>query len=715
MTCSRHSAFRSKKRGNAIVSLEARSGQSTATSGSSTIDVCVHWLSDTGARSAAYNGSELEHGVCARRSGEGAAHGLPGVGRTTASGGADRPARSPPAKQNVFGKAGLEMQDNQQRTLQAAPGRDLFALRLLTGVLQGVALYLLMNTAHHRSGVATIPALFFPLLLVTLFIPPTLIVGLPRMRVARLAMWATVLAAVVAILGYHDAWRSAGAEMVRMPSLGHAEAPLPSMAVTFYSGVIVFIAYCLVLAGEAARSWFAPYESYFEVSWKVGLQVCLSGLFVCALFLVLWLGAALFLLLKLHFLEQLLRQSWFNIPVSGMAFASALHITDVRPDIIRGSRTLVLSLFSWLLLVLVVIVGGFLASLPFTGLGLLWATRSATWILLGVAALKVIFVNAVFKGGPGSDQAPRVLRVCMRISCLMLPVLVILATYALTLRIEQYGFTPHRVLACAGAFVAYFYAIGYAWAAFARTDTLARIAPVNVVTAWVSLAVLVAVFTPLADPARLSVASQVDRLLAGRVGPEKFDYTFLRYRSARYGLEALARLEGETKGSNAATVRELSTQAAREPSPGLSSAARPTAATLARNIVSRTPGQSVPASFLSKDWKQATQNWMLPGCLNFGAVKCDAYLVDLTGDHKPNVVLFPNSGSIGFVFDQASNGDWQLVGKFTIAPNCAAVRDALTKGTFQLVEPRLRDIQVNGQRVEVEATPVRGAVCSSGR
>jgi hypothetical protein len=613
-------------------------------------------------------------------------------------------------KQNTLKRAELEMKDHQHLTLQATPGRNLFALRLLVGICQGLALYLLANAAHDRSGIAAVPALFFPLVLVALFIPPTLIAGLPQMRGARLAMWATVLAVIVAIVGYHDAWRSAGTEIAGMPSFDGAEVPLPSMAATFYSGVIVFIAYCLVLTGEATRSWFAPYESYFEASWKLGLQVCLSGLFVCAVFLVLWLGASLFQLLKLDFLDHLLRESWFNIPVSAMAFASALHITDVRPDIIRGSRTLVLALLSWLLLVLVVIVGGFLASLPFTGLELLWATRSATWILLGVAALKIIFVNAVFKGGPRSDQAPRVLRVCMRVACLMLPVLVILATYALALRVGQYGFTPHRVLACAGAFVAYIYAIGYAWAALSRSDTLARIAPVNVLTAWISLAVLAAIFTPLADPARLSVADQVDRLLAGKVEPDKFDYNFLLKQSARYGQQALARLQGENKAPNAASIRERSADAVHHPSPLNTS--RPDAATLARNIVSRTPGQSVPASFLSKDWEQVTQNWMLPSCLNVDSEKCDAYLVDLTGDHKPNVVLLPDSGSTGFVFDQASEGDWQLVGTFSIAPDCVAVRDALTKKTFQLVEPRLRDIQVNGQRIEVEATQTHRVACS---
>jgi hypothetical protein len=605
------------------------------------------------------------------------------------------------------------MQDKRHGALQFAPDRNLFVLRLIAGVVQGLVLYLLLNAARNNSGIATLPALFYPLLLVVLFIPPTLIVGFPRMSGARLVIWAAVFAVIVAILGYHDAWRSAGTQILAMPPLSRAGAPLPSAAVTFHSGVIVFIAFCLILAGEATRSWFAPYESYFEVSWKLGLQVCLSALFVGALFLVLWLGAALFLLLKLHFLEHLLSDSWFRIPVSAMAFAAALHITDVRPELIRGSRTLVLSLLSWLLLVLVVIVGGFLASLPFTGLGLLWATRSATWLLLGVAALSVVFVNAAFKGGPGSDQAPRVLRICMRISCLMLPVLVALATYALALRIGQYGLTPHRVLAAAGAFVACFYAIGYTWAALVRGDTLAKIAPVNVVTAWVSLAVLFALFTPMADPARLSVTSQVDRLLAGKMPPDKFDYHFLRYGSAKYGLQALDRLQAEAQAPNAAAIRELSAQAAHEPARSFSVGQRPDAATLAANIVSRTPGQSVPASFLAMDWTRSTKIWALPACLNFGSIKCDAYLADLTGSGKANVVLFPSNANVGFVFDEASPGDWQLVGKFSIAPNCLGVREALAKGTFQLVEPRIKDIQVNGQRVEAEAIPPRRLGCSN--
>ncbi|CAB3773206.1 DUF4153 domain-containing protein [Paraburkholderia humisilvae] len=602
------------------------------------------------------------------------------------------------------------MQSNQQGTPRVASESTLVASRMVVGLCQGLALYVLVSAMHDRSGIAKIPVLFFPLILVALFVPPTIVVGLSQMRAARLLMWATVLAVGVAVLGYHVAWRLAGTGSADMSPVRN-DAAFPSVAAVFHTGLIVFIAFCLVLAGEAERSWFARYESYFEVSWKLGLQVCLSAMFVCAVFLVLWLGAELFLLVKLHFLEQLLRRSWFNLPIGAVSFAWALQITDVRPDISQGARTLVLSLMSWLLPVLVVIAGGFLASLPFTGLGLLWSTRIATWIMLSFAALKILFVNAVFKGGARSDQMSGILRVCTRVLCLLLPVLVILGTYALALRIGQYGLTPRRVLACAATSVICVYAIGYAWAALACTDMFARIAPVNVVTAWIALAVLVALLTPLADPARLSVTSQVARLLAGSVSPGRFDYNFLRYGSARYGLQALARLQGEIEGPNAAAIRELSIQAAHRAGPGLSSAARPNVATLASNIVSRSPGRPVPASFLSEDWKQVTQRWDLPGCLTGASVQCEAYLVDLTGNHKANVVLFPNGEGAGFIFDEVRDGDWQLVGRFSVAPNCAAVRDALAKGNFQLVEPRLHDIRVNGERIEVQAMPAQDAPC----
>lgn len=610
------------------------------------------------------------------------------------------------------------MQSIGHTTLREASGLGLLVARLLTGLLQGVALYLLIRASMDRSGIAATPVMFYPTWLIALLVPPALIVSFGRSSGTRLALWMAMLVGVVVILGWHDAWRASATGIagsvgdVGLRPFARMMLTFPSLDATFITTVFVFSAYCLTLAVATTKSWFAPYDAYFENTWKVTLQVCLASLFVCAVFLVLWLGAGLFVLLDLRFLDDLLHRRWFNLPVGALAFAAALHITDVRPDIIRGSRTLVLSLLSWLLLILVVIVAGFLAALPFTGLEMLWATRSATWILLGIVAIKILFINAVFKGGPGSapssEQSPRILRICMRIACLMLLPLVTLAAYALTLRIAQYGLTPHRVLICAVTAVAYCYAIGYLRAAIGRTDALAQIGPVNVFTAWVTLALLVAIGTSVADPARIAVASQVKRLLTGKVTPEQFDFDFLRYKSSRYGLLALAQLQQEQSAPNAATIRSLSTRPIGQPRSALDTPPRPL------TLVSHTPGKSVPASFLAQDWTQTPQHWALPACLNSGRVKCDAYLIDLAGNQKRNVVLFVSTGSVGFVFDQASDdSDWALAGKFSIAPDCDAARDALTKGTFQLLAPKLRDIQVNGKRIAMEATPIPAERCGS--
>src|SRR5471032_1821212 len=151
-----------------------------------------------------------------------------------------------------------------------------------------------------------------------------------------------------------------------------------------------------------------------------------------------------------------------------------MHMTDVRLAIVRGIRTLLLVLLSWILAGAALIVDGFLVTLIFTGLYHLWQTRFAATLLLGSDALLVVLINAAFQSGVAADVAPRV---------------------------GDYGWTSERVIAAACLLVASCYAAGYAWAACRPGAWLAAIAKVNRATAFVILALLLALFTPLADPA----------------------------------------------------------------------------------------------------------------------------------------------------------------------------------------------------------------------
>jgi Domain of unknown function (DUF4153) len=368
-------------------------------------------------------------------------------------------------------------------------------LRTGIGLVQGVLLYLLYLVADYDVWPAIEPLLFAPVLLVTLFAPVLLISGLGHLTRRQVLAWVSTAAVLVAALAVYDIWR-----MGSMPERWHdSHVTMPSGELCTFLVASLFIAHALVLAGSHDRRRIAAYATYFEIAWKLGVQLAFSGLFVGITWAALLLGSELFRLVKIDFLWKLIREPWFGIPVTAFAFSSAMHLTDVRPAIVQGIRGLLLMLASWILPVLTLIVAGFLASLPFTGLEPLWATRSAATVLLFADAALVILINAAWQNG--SAPVVRLIRLSARVAALLLVPLTAIAIYALALRVGEHGWTVDRIVAAACMLVASCYAIGYAAAAL-RKGWLALLAPVNIATAFVVLGLVLLLFSPLVDPAR---------------------------------------------------------------------------------------------------------------------------------------------------------------------------------------------------------------------
>ena len=425
--------------------------------------------------------------------------------------------------------------------------------RLVIGLVQGLALYLLFRTTQGETGEtwsSRHPETFAPLLLVGLFLPPVLLAGVGRLRWLTLGVWGVIAAAVLAFLAWHDVAR-------QVEEVGRQPTP-PMFA---FSATALFIAHHLIVPADRERKLIASYPAYFDAAWMAGVQLALSVAFAGAFWLLLFLGAALFNIIGLSFLGDLIDQPWFSFPLTGLAFATAVHLTDVRDGLIRGVRTVALMLLSWLLLVLTVLVGGFLAALPFTGLDGLWETGSATALVLAAAGGLIILINAAYQDGRPDNLPPVVLRIAVRVASVLLTPLVIIAFWGLSLRIGQHGLTPDRIIAVACALVGAAYAIGYGLGAlvpFVRRGSpwMKALETTNIVTAVLEVAVILALFTPLADPARLSVADQVARLERGKVAPDKFDYAFLQNGSGKTGRAALARLAASSDAAIAAPARQ---------------------------------------------------------------------------------------------------------------------------------------------------------------
>ncbi len=592
-------------------------------------------------------------------------------------------------------------------------------LRLATGLLQGAILYFLYWSIKNTGWPVANMYFFAPLVIIFLFVPALFVSSLGHLEKRRIAIWMCAAVAICIGLTAYDIWRSAFVPSDRFFFGGKTAGYTPSGWLLFFLPAGFYIAHALVLAGANDNRRIAGYPSYFEAAWKLIIQIAFSLLFVGVLWLILWLGAMLFMLVKLDFLRELLQRSWFCVIVTTFSFSTALHVTDVRPGIVRGIRSLLLVLMSWLLPVTTLIVGGFLASLPFAGLEPLWATRHATSVLLGATATLVLLINAAFQSGELDKQVARVLRIVARLACILLLPMTLIAIYSLALRVQQYGWTSDRVIAAASLLVATCYACGYLWAAVERGTWLARIAPTNIATAFVVLAVLVALFTPIADPARLSVSSQLARLENGKVSAEKFDYDYLRFDGARYGNDALQTLKATTAGADAATIRARAEAALQAKNKWDRNQQKPAADahTRAAGITVWPRGQSLPAGFVEQDWTANTRNYMLPECLMQQHKKCNAYLVDMNDDGKIDI-LIRNAENRGrfVVFTLGADGTWQLGGLLNGPQSgCEESTRALEEGRYQLAVPLFRDLQIEGQRWHVEPWPSEQGKCQNAQ
>lgn len=603
--------------------------------------------------------------------------------------------------------------EQHEIALDNEAGKRVMAARLAAGLLQGLLLYWLY--ASHRDAVwpATAAYLMVPLTLALLILPVLLISSLGHLAPRQAAGWLCAALALLLVLAVHDVWRG----KVDWPLLSNWDArPVasPSVMVAWFSAMFFFIAQAMVQAGAQEGRRIASYNGYFETAWKLAIQLLFSAFFVTVLFFVLTLGGELFMLVRLRFLRDLLGKSWFIVPVLCTAFSCAMHVTDVRPAIVRGIRTLLLVLMSWLLPVVVVLATGFLCTLPFTGLQALWETRHATSVLLSTVAVLLVLVNAAFQNGDARVALP--LRVSARTAAiLMLPVTMV-GVYALGLRVEQYGWTSDRVIAAACLLVASCYAIGYLWAAYQYDTWLSPLRGVNVAVAFLILAVLLALFTPIADPARIGVNSQLARLEAGKTSAEQFDYRYLRFEGGRYGRAALEDMARHAEGANAAVLRREAAAVLalsdKERWQGRLRATSPAA--LANNLTVWPAGAQLPASFLAQKW-DTIPDGQKPNCLTRQEGKCDAFIIDINGDGKPEVLLVAQPiGHAGIVVGEDGSGNWTVLGHLAYRfAGCRQLGERLRSGDYTVVEPRLKELDVGGQRVGFLPVVPEGDPCAA--
>lgn len=570
---------------------------------------------------------------------------------------------------------------------QERDSRAVAVARLAIGLGQGLALFGLYR-AHQGLGgepvwPANQPMLFAALVLVSAYLPVVLLAGVGRLRLRTLIAWGVIAAVALGLLALHDVTRATRVDEV-----------FGSFVILPFAAVALFITHHLIVPADQVRRRVAPFHAYFDTAWMAGVQLVLSIGFTGALWLLLFLGSALFKVIGLSFLGDLISESWFALPVTSLAFATAVHLTDVREGLIRGVRTVALMLLSWLLLVLTVLVAGFLAALPFTGLEGLWRTGSATALVLSAAAALIILINTAYQDGRPDNLPPAVLRAAVRVASVLLTPLILIAVWGLSLRIGQHGLTPERIIACACALVGAAYAVGYGVAALRPlirpgARWMKPLEPTNIAVAILTVAVILALFSPLADPARMSAADQVARLTSGKVAPDRFDYAFLRFESGKAGDRALKGLEASPNPEIARRARE-----ARAADAAYELSSPPPETPAFKPVVEAWPEtQTLPPTFVGS----FKGSGMLAGCRD--KRDCVATQIDLNGDGQAEILMA--TAHFIVLYARSPDDSWYEEGSYT-ALRCSPessedARDLLRAGKIQPRPSAWPDLDTGGR------------------
>lgn len=304
---------------------------------------------------------------------------------------------------------------------------------------------------------------------------------------------------------------------------------------------------------------------------------------------------------------------------------------------------------------------------------------------------------------PGSAEQTdsRIKRFAGSLGAIELVPVVGLAIWALSLRVAQYGWTTERIFA--GALIVIFscYAFGYASAVVGSSAWLKRIEITNIATAYVVLGIFLALFSPLVDPARLMVASQVARLQSREVQPEKFDFVALKFDGARWGNAALAALKQLSGRPDSQTISLRAVQAldmkAGLPDDSLNKITK-TAQEKAAVISVYPAGRTLPAEFFESDAGITLLNGN--GCFNDRGVKCVARYVSLQPGGPESIILNFGYGLTQIV-EQDASGKWHSIGTISGPITCDVFKEGLQRDDLH-VEPHPHpDIVIRGERFTV--------------
>jgi hypothetical protein len=526
------------------------------------------------------------------------------------------------------------------------------ALVVAIALLQGLVLYGLHNLAESEAGRWSELIFLLPAYAVTVGVPLTYYLLRSRLTARWLLAALTVVGLGLTLTATYVGWVNGPVGELR-PAAAGAVFLYVTLAVLGWFVALPFLG--LGLRGSLTAE---GYTALFDESWRLAITLAFATVFVQLFWGLLVLFVGLFESIKISWPKDVIFKRNFYYPATCAAASFAIGLTDLKPEMFRSLRRLLLAVLRWLTVLAAAIVVLFLGALALRGVDPLWKTHFAAWGLISLSLALITLYNTVYQDGGERERLPRGLALPVRAALVVGPALAVLAFCALALRIGQHGVSEDRLLAMVVVTILAGFLFGYWVVAVAGSRAPFDIRHVNVVMALAIVATLLAIHSPLVDLKRVAAASQVARLGATI---DAFDFRYLRFDLGRHGLRALQ----ELAASDTQQVAKQARTALAEPNRteyGLFAGRKSRPIDEAR-FLSRVEvfpeGRELPHA-LAEQLLSAHREKRILWCIDQGPA-CVALLVDLDDDGQEEVVL-PLSFGTATVYARRA-GSWGKVGQ----------------------------------------------------
>ena len=302
--------------------------------------------------------------------------------------------------------------------------------------------------------------------------------------------------------------------------------------------VLIFIG--APFGAAVMRGRLFDYAYLFDTAWGIVVRYLAAWVFVGLFCAALFLSHALLEIVGITVIWDLVEEDVVPFVLTGLVLGLALAVANELRAYV--SPYLLLRLLRLLMPPLVIVVGVFILALPFRGLSGLFGEFSAAGTLMAVAIAGASLIAAAVDSTDEEAVGSRIMRLATKAFAAMLPILGVLAVWAVVIRVADYGWTPVRLAAFIAAVFVLAYGVLYGVALF-RSDWMARIRQANVYHALAVLLVSALWLSPLLDASRISANSQVKRLVTGVSTVESLPAWEIVNEWGRAGQRALERLK----------------------------------------------------------------------------------------------------------------------------------------------------------------------------